>query len=186
MISVESVRLSRLVDNLLDLSQLQSGAVEPHADWCSIEELVRAAIDSVAQPPGGFDIQIDPGLPLLRADAGPARARHRQRPRERRPLLGRRAGQRAGPRRAQPGASAGHRSRSGRPREDLERIFEAFHSLGDGSGTGLGLAIARGFVEANGGRIRAESLPGQGTTIVLSLPVPVEQPTEAVQASETE
>ncbi len=52
-------------------------------------------------------------------------------------------------------------------REELERIFEPFHSPGDGSGDRLGLAIARGFLEANGGRIRAESLPGQGTTIVL-------------------
>ena len=185
-ISVESARLARLVDNLLDLSKLQSGAVEPHADWCSVDELVRAAIDSVPQPPGGFDIQIEAGLPLLRADAGqleralanvldnaarysaaePVSVRARAAPNQ---LLLRVIDH--GP---------------GVAREDLERIFEAFHSLGDGSGTGLGLAIARGFVEANGGRIRAESLPGQGTTIVLSLPVPVEQPTEAVQASETE
>ena len=50
-------------------------------------------------------------------------------------------------------------------------------------GTGLGLAIARGFLEANGGRIRAESLPGQGTTFVISLPVPAEQPAGA-QAAE--
>ena len=68
-IALESARLSRLVDNLLDLSKLQAGAVEPHADWCSVEELVRAALDSVPEPAGGFDVQIDPDLPLLRADA---------------------------------------------------------------------------------------------------------------------
>ena len=51
-IALESGRLSRLVDNLLDLSRLQAGGVEPHADWCSIEELVRAAIDSVARAAG--------------------------------------------------------------------------------------------------------------------------------------
>jgi two-component system sensor histidine kinase KdpD len=69
-------------------------------------------------------------------------------------------------------------------REDLERIFEPFHLAGEGSsGSGLGLAIARGFVEAGGGRIRAESLPGQGTTIIISLPVPVDQPAELPAAS---
>jgi signal transduction histidine kinase len=41
------------------------------------------------------------------------------------------------------------------------------------------LAIARGFVEANGGRLRAESLPGQGSTFVFQLPVPLEVPSHA-------
>ena len=40
-----------------------------------------------------------------------------------------------------------------------------------GAGAGLGLAIARGFAPANGGRIWAESRPGQGTTFALALPV---------------
>ena len=38
-------------------------------------------------------------------------------------------------------------------------------------GSGLGLAIVRGFVEANGGRVRAESLPGQGTVFAIELPL---------------
>lgn len=63
-------------------------------------------------------------------------------------------------------------------REKLERIFEPFHGSGEHAGSGLGLAIARGFLEANGARIRAESLPGQGTTIVITLPVSSEQPAE--------
>jgi signal transduction histidine kinase len=58
--------------------------------------------------------------------------------------------------------------------DELERIFEPFHrSIGEPSGgSGLGLAIARGFVEANGGRLRAESVPGQGSTFVFQLPLP--------------
>ena len=56
-----------------------------------------------------------------------------------------------------------------------ERVFEPFYrgpSAGAGNtGSGLGLAIVRGFVEANGGRVWAESLPGQGTTFVVELPV---------------
>jgi signal transduction histidine kinase len=57
-------------------------------------------------------------------------------------------------------------------REDLDAVFEPFYKgRGGDGGTGLGLAIARGFVEANGGTLRAQSLPGQGTTFTMRLPV---------------
>jgi len=58
---------------------------------------------------------------------------------------------------------------------DRERVFEPFFQGGDGrraAGSGLGLAIVKGFVEANGGRVRAESLPGQGSSFVVALPLP--------------
>jgi signal transduction histidine kinase len=56
---------------------------------------------------------------------------------------------------------------------DLERVFEPFYRRGADrrAGAGLGLAIARGFAEANGGRVWAESRPGQGATFALALPV---------------
>ena len=54
--------------------------------------------------------------------------------------------------------------------DDLPRIFDRFYKGIDSSGSGLGLTIARGLVEAHGGRIRAESQLGAGTTIVFSLP----------------
>jgi two-component system, OmpR family, sensor histidine kinase KdpD len=55
----------------------------------------------------------------------------------------------------------------------LEHIFEPFYRLDGDSlgGSGLGLAIARGFVEANGGRLRAQSLPGQGASFLIELPL---------------
>jgi signal transduction histidine kinase len=55
--------------------------------------------------------------------------------------------------------------------DELDRIFDAFPGTGESAGTGLGLAIARGFVEANGGRIRVESPPGHGATFTVQLPV---------------
>jgi len=64
----------------------------------------------------------------------------------------------------------------GIPAAELERVFEPFyrgHSSAARSwtGSGLGLAIAKGFIEANGGTISVDSLPGQGTSFVISLPI---------------
>ena len=65
----ETLRLSRLVDNLLDLSRLEAGAAEPRREWVSIDELIHAAVVEVG--PGGedFSLSIDPDLPLVRLDA---------------------------------------------------------------------------------------------------------------------
>ncbi len=56
--------------------------------------------------------------------------------------------------------------------EVLPHIFNRFYKSRDSSGTGLGLPIARHLVEAHGGRITAESQPGQGTTMRIRLPAP--------------
>ena len=172
-ITAESARLSRLVDNLLDLSRLQAGGVQPRQDWIGVDEVIRAAIATVPAPPAGFDLQLDPELPAVNADAdqleralanvlenaarfaGEEPVAIRARATDRQILI--RISDRG------PGIA----------REDLERVFEPFHRISgeDGPGSGLGLAIARGFLEANGGRIRAESLPGQGTSFVIQLPV---------------
>jgi two-component system, OmpR family, sensor histidine kinase KdpD len=178
-IAAESDRLSRLVDNLLDLSRLQAVGAEPRLDWCSVEEVVHAAIESVPAPPAGFDLELDDKLPLVRADAaqleralanvlenssrfaGEAPVKVRGRAAGKFVIL--RVSDRG------PGIPAG----------ELERVFEPFHrsrERGGVEGSGLGLAIARGFLEANGGRIRAESLPGQGTSFVIQVPIPAQEP----------
>ena len=184
-IATESERLSRLVDNLLDLSRLQAGSADPRPDWCAIDEVVNAALESVPAPVAGYDVELDPDLPLVRADAaqleralanvlenssrfageGPVTIRGRAADR----FVILRVSDRG------PGIAG----------DELERIFEPFHRSrerdGEG-GSGLGLAIARGFLEANGGRIRAESLPGQGTSFVISVPIPAEVPASPAAA----
>jgi two-component system, OmpR family, sensor histidine kinase KdpD len=179
-VSSESARLERVVANLLDLSRLQSGAARPRSDWISVEESVRATLAAVTEPPGGFDVSIDPSMPLITADAAQLEralanvadnaARH--------------AGTQpvsvharcTGPRVMVRVTDCGR----GIPRDELERIFEPFHRVpGEPStGSGLGLAITRGFVEANGGRVRAESRPG-ATTFTIDLPVPTQSRTSA-------
>jgi signal transduction histidine kinase len=64
----------------------------------------------------------------------------------------------------------------GIPPEERERVFERFTRLDDartraGGGTGLGLAITREIVERHGGTIRLDGAPGEGTTVVISLPL---------------
>jgi two-component system sensor histidine kinase KdpD len=61
----------------------------------------------------------------------------------------------------------------GIPAEDLDRVFDKFFRVQrpeSGHGTGLGLSISRGFVEAHGGRIGAQTRPGGGTLVTISLP----------------
>ncbi len=175
----EGQRLSRLVENLLDVSRLESGAAEPHREPVDVAELLEVARDSVRGGRELVRLAVGSELPALRADpAQLERAfanllenaiRHgRERPvTVRSRLIGDRLDLRVvdqGP---------------GIAEEEWERIFEPFYRGGNGaaarSGSGLGLAIAKGFVEANGGEISVESLPGQGTSFVVSFTVaPVE------------
>jgi two-component system sensor histidine kinase KdpD len=67
----------------------------------------------------------------------------------------------------------------GIPPGELERIFERFYRVQSGRssgcpGTGLGLAICKGIVEAHGGAIFAQSIPGKETTMVFRIPLAAE------------
>jgi two-component system, OmpR family, sensor histidine kinase KdpD len=174
-IATAATRLSSLIDQLLDLARIQSGAASPNRTWCSIDEALRDAAEHVAPGGGPFRFSIDPGLPLVRADAvqlerafanlleNAVRYGGGQPVSVRARAVGRRLIVRIvdrGP---------------GIPRHEQERIFTPFYrapaTTGLAPGSGLGLAIAKGFVEGNGGTLHVESLPGQGTTFVIELPI---------------
>ncbi len=171
-ITTESQRLTRMVDNLLDLSRVQAGQLEPQPDWCSADELIEFALTGVEPPPGGFDVSIEPSLPMFRTDptqieralANVIENAVHHAGQEPVTVTAERIGSDVAIRVSDRGP--------GIPPEELERIFEPFHTAGERSeGTGLGLAIARGFVEANGGSLRAQSLPGQGAAFAIRLPL---------------
>jgi two-component system sensor histidine kinase KdpD len=171
-VALEARRLSRLIDQLLDLSRLEAQAVRARPDWCSIEEVLRAAVDDVATP-AEFSLSLDPDIPLVRADAAQLERAFAN-------LLensARHAGGHPVSVRARP---VGHRvlvrivdRGPGIPPTQLERVFEPFYRSGNDRtghrGSGLGLAIARGFLEVNGAKVWAESLPGQGTSFVVEV-----------------
>jgi two-component system, OmpR family, sensor histidine kinase KdpD len=168
-IATETERLARLVDDLLDLSRLEAGSADPRQEWCSIEEVVDAAAQGLSE----VDVHLDPDLPLVQVDSA-------QLERAIGNLLQNAVrysnGEPVSVRANVSGARLLVRISDHGPgiaKEELERIFEPFYQVNGGThrGSGLGLAIARGFVEANGGRLRAQSLPGQGATFVIELPI---------------
>jgi two-component system sensor histidine kinase KdpD len=67
-IQQETQRLSRLVDNLLDLSRLEAGAAEPRVVWSSVEEVLRAALAELNPGEQDFNLSIDRDLPLVNFD----------------------------------------------------------------------------------------------------------------------
>jgi two-component system sensor histidine kinase KdpD len=169
-IVAEGNRLARLVENLLDMSRLEAGKAEPHREPVDLGEVLDAAREGL----GGRDsirLAIDPDLPLVDADAAQLERAFAN-------LLENAV-------RYSDGRPVSARSRivegnvvlrivdqgPGIPERDRERIFEPFQSgEAANTGSGLGLAIAKGFVEANGGRIAVESLQGQGTSFVVTIP----------------
>jgi two-component system sensor histidine kinase KdpD len=197
-IQEEARRLSRLVDNLLDLSRLEAGAAPPRREWASVEEMIRAALEELAVADGEFSLAIDPELPAVSVDpvqmerafvnvlenarrhsgGYPVSVRARAvRSLARNPLRAPGADEetdvpgRGGDRVVVRVVDRG----PGIPPAQLERVFEPFYRAGaaggEHRGSGLGLAIARGFTEANAGSLHVESLPGQGATFVFELPL---------------
>jgi two-component system, OmpR family, sensor histidine kinase KdpD len=172
----EGERLSALIDKLLDLSRLQAGRAVSSPDWLTLEEVLLAARDALPIPPADVHVSADEGVPDIRGDAAQLHQafanllENAWRYSDGRPVSVRirAAGSHVIVRVVDQGP--------GIPPAEQERIFEPFYrgapaGQSKWKGSGLGLAIAKGFVEANGGTISVDSLPGQGTSFVVELPV---------------
>jgi two-component system sensor histidine kinase KdpD len=177
----ESARLAHLVDDLLDLSRVQAGAVNPRVDWLDLHEVVGRAASQVHAAAVSIDLPAD--LPLVRADAS-------QMERVFLNLLenAARFSPPGRPVTVSGGTGRGHVTvrvtdeGPGVPLGQAEAVFEPFYRgrrsggagddhHGPGAGAGLGLAICRGFVEANGGRLVLQRpVDGGGASFAVSLP----------------
>jgi two-component system sensor histidine kinase KdpD len=174
-------RLNALIGNLLDMSRIQTGALQLFVRPTSLEEvapLVVQAIDDGAL----LRVEMSEDLPLFGADPGLLERALanlvvnalRYSPADQPPTLAARAVR---------GGDTGWVVQidvidhgPGVPPDQWERIVAPFEQVGDqrgGNGVGLGLAVTKGFVEAMGGKLSADATVGGGLTMRIELPVSV-------------
>jgi two-component system, OmpR family, sensor histidine kinase KdpD len=175
----EAERLNRFVSNLLDMTRLESGAIELKLELIDVAEIVGSALQRAGNVVAGHRVEVDiePGLPMLRLDAvlfeqvlfnlldnaakySPAGSRI--------DLRAKRDGELVEIEVVDEGP--------GIPPADFERIFDKFYRVQAQdrrrAGTGLGLAICRGFVEALGGWIVARNRRDRsGAVLTIRMPV---------------
>lgn len=168
-------RLAHLVENLLDVSRLESGSAQPRREPIDLAGVLEAARESLGADGALVKLGIGAEIPELVADPVQLERAFANllvnavRYGEGRQVLvrSREVGGRLVVRIVDRGP--------GIPEGERGRIFEPFYRREGGQGSGLGLAIARGFIEANGGEIAVESVPGQGSTFVVSFPLTGEE-----------
>ena len=180
-------RLAHLVDNLLDMSRLQAGALSVFPRPTDLEEIVSRSLDDLGPAAGDVLVEMPEDLPEVRVDpailerviANLTANALRYSPAGSPPLLRASAlGDRVELRIVDRGP--------GIPEADRDRVFVPFQRLGDTdntTGVGLGLALSRGLTEAMGGSLEPEETPGGGLTMAISLPAapsPAGHPPEAV------
>ena len=182
----ESERLNRFIANLLDMTKIESGAMEPNFAFHYVGDIVGSALQRARKIIGEHKTEI--GYPRGSADAeGRSRScsnrccsisstmpRNMRRP--------------ASTIRLQGWADNGSvilqimDEGPGIPPGDLERIFDTFYRVRKRdqvrAGTGLGLSICRGFIEAMGGTITAANRTDRsGAVFTIRMPVPSNRPT---------
>jgi signal transduction histidine kinase len=177
--------LSRLIDDLFELSQIEAGALRLHLEPTLLGEVIATAIEpyQARSPRSGIAIEchVDPDLPAVMAD-GPRLQRVLRNLLDNAERYTHAGGSvRVEARRDGHVAVITVRdSGSGVSPYDLERVFDRFYqsdvepqsaSEPRKAGAGLGLAIARGLVEAHGGRIWAESAGSIGAVFRFVLPL---------------
>ena len=175
----EAERLNRFVSNLLDMTRIESGAIELRLELIDVAEIVGAALQRAGNVLAGHRVElaIEPELPMLRLDAVlfdqvlfnllDNAAKYSP------------AGSRIDIRATRDGELVEIEvvdEGPGIPSADFERIFDKFYRVHAQdrrrAGTGLGLAICRGFVEALGGWIVARNRRDRsGAVLTIRMPV---------------
>jgi two-component system sensor histidine kinase KdpD len=171
-----AARLNRLVGNLLSMTRLETGHIQPKTDWCDVADLVHSALRELERELAGRDIKVDleRHLPPVKMDFvltqqclinlllnaavhTPART----------PI-----GVRVFTQNQEIVFVVEDRG-PGLPAEALSSVFNKFYRApsAPAGGTGLGLAIVKGFTEAQGGRATAENRAAGGAVFSIRLPL---------------
>jgi two-component system sensor histidine kinase KdpD len=181
-------RLARLVDNLLDMSRLQAGALGVTATALWLEDAVPRALDELGPSGRIVRVRISDDLPAVHADPGLLQRvlvnvvgnALRFSPTDRPPMI----------------TASEHDALvelriidhgPGIPEDQRDQVCLPFQRLGDrdnDTGVGLGLALSRGLTEAMGGALTPETTPGGGLTMVLALPATEPPDAGAAEAAE--
>jgi two-component system sensor histidine kinase KdpD len=175
-INTASVRLNRLIENLLNMSRLEFGRITLRPDWCDVHDLANKVADNLTEElgPFRFSVVIPSDMPLVHIDYGlMEQVIHNL-------VLN-----------ATQHAPAGSNIRlkffcdngiliiqvmdrgKGFPSDELGSVFDKFYRGKESAagGTGLGLSIVKGFVEAHQGTVRAENRKNGGALFTISIPV---------------
>jgi len=195
-ISIASVRLNEQVENLLNMSRLESGYIRPKLDWCDVNELVYSVVNRLENElkKHSLKVEINENLPLFKLDFGlMEQVLHN--------LIINAVNY------TEPGATItisadcirnlkGHfevtaneiKSKRdatintlilkisdngiGIPEDEIEHVFDKFYRLKNSKtgGTGLGLSIVKGFVEAHNGTIILSNIEGGGILFTIKIP----------------
>ena len=169
-------RLNRLIGNLLDMTRLETGHVKPKLDWSDVADLVQVTLKHLSRELSRHPVKtaVAPGLPLARLDFVLMQQALTN-------LLLNAASHTPPGTLVEVGAavvdqrlvlSVADRG-PGLLAESLPRLFDKFFRAPNApaGGTGLGLSIVKGFVEAQGGQVKAENRPGGGAVFSLSIPL---------------
>ena len=174
-ISIASVRLNQQVENLLNMSRLESGVFRVKKDWCDIKELVYKTLQRLEPNLQKYRlaVEIPEQLPLFRLDFGLMEqvvynliinaTQHTPE--------GTLITIQADCIRDKLVLTLADNG-TGFPQNEIPNVFDKFYRL-KGSptgGTGLGLSIVKGFVEAHHGAVRLENLPVRGSKFTIEIP----------------
>lgn len=174
-IEIAGFRLNRQVENLLSMSRLEAGFIQPKKDWCDLNELVFSAIKDNKDEANNHQIKFTPkeGLPLFKLDSGLVEQILHN--------LIHNAIQHT-PENSIIKIELSHSEThciiqisdngKGFPKNEMDFVFDKFYRLNNTStgGTGLGLSIVKGFTEAMNGIVYLENLPQGGAKFTIEIP----------------
>ena len=174
-IAKASFRLNQQVENLLNMSRLDSGIIQPRKDWCDISEVVYDTVKRIEENkiPQQIGININPAIPLFKLDKGMLEQVIYN-------LLNNATLY------TEPGSKIDimaichadvleiiiEDNGKGFPEEEISLVFDKFYRLKNSrtGGTGLGLSIVKGFTEALGGTVRLQNITTGGARFTIDIP----------------